>query len=390
MGERGRADGARTVTPFVLMLLLAGCIPQVAPPDGQYPARNEPRQDHPEQAAPQSYPAPPPGRADSQQDYPQPSDAPQRSYDQGRPDDYVASPRTVPPAWVSRPVTPDAQTISSTTYVVMQGDTLRGIADRTGSGSEAIARANGLAAPYTVRAGERLEIPGGRYHLVRAGQTGIAIARAYGVDWSKVITANDLSEPYILRVGMRILIPGGPVSLAERARAFHIDVDDIVTGGEPAIASNQRPARPSSSSSRILPSTEAIAEPARLKGVFAWPLRGTVVAHFGPGATGEKFNGIKIATPLNTPILASADGVVAYAGNEVANLGGLVILKHGDSWTTVYGNAGQLLVQRGQSVRKGQTIALSGDSGAADRPELHFEIRKGRTPVDPLGQLPKR
>jgi len=117
-------------------------------------------------------------------------------------------------------------------------------------------------------------------------------------------------------------------------------------------------------------------------------VRGRIVAHFGPGASGEKYNGIKIAVPIGTPILAAADGVVAYAGSGIPTLGGLVIVKHGDSWTTVYGHASQLLVQRGQSVRRGQTIALSGDSGLADRPELHFEMRKGRTPVDPQRQLP--
>jgi murein DD-endopeptidase MepM/ murein hydrolase activator NlpD len=302
----------------------------------------------------------------------------------------VRIPITAPPAWQARPVAATAQTVAASNYVVQPGDTLRGVADRTGAGSEAIARANGLAPPFVIRAGQRLAIPAGRYHLVRAGETGIAIARAYGVDWSQIIAANDLSEPYTLRVGMRVLIPGGPRTLAERAAAFTLDVDDIVTGGEPALASNQRPARPSSSPARVLPSSAALAEPVRLRGAFAWPMRGDIVARFGPGASGERYNGIEIAAPIGTPVLAAADGVVAYAGNEVANLGGLVILKHGDGWTTVYGHASRLLVQRGQSIKKGQTIASSGDTGSVDRPELHFEMRKGRTPVDPLGQLPSR
>ena len=70
-------------------------------------------------------------------------------------------------------------------------------------------------------------------------------------------------------------------------------------------------------------------------------------------------------------------------------LRGLVIVKHGDGWTSVYGHASKLMVQRGQSVKRGQTLALSGQTGFADRPELHFELRRGRTPVDPLSQLPK-
>ena len=89
-------------------------------------------------------------------------------------------------------------------------------------------------------------------------------------------------------------------------------------------------------------------------------------------------------------MLAAADGVVAYAGSDVAAFGGLVILKHGGNLTTVYGHASQLLVTRGQAVKKGQTVALSGNSGFADRPELHFEVRQGRTPVNPSGYLPSR
>lgn len=352
-----RAGYALSLLPLAL---LCGCIPQMQSAD-----------------RPPYAPAPP-------------TPYERQSYERQSVDNDVRSPPTAPSAWQARPVIANAQTIGASTYIVQPGETLRGIADKTGSGSEAIARANGLSAPFMIRAGQRLAIPAGRYHLVRAGETGIAIARAYGVDWSRIVTANDLSQPYTLRVGMRVLIPSGPQTVSERAAAFRLDVDDIVTGGEPALASNQRPARPTSSPGRVLPSSAALAEPARLHGAFAWPLRGTVVARFGPGASGERYNGIKIAAPLGTPILAAADGVVAYAGNEVANLGGLVILKHGDGWTTVYGHAGQLLVQRGQSVRKGQTIATSGDTGLADRPELHFEMRKGRTPVDPLGQLPSR
>ncbi|KQS04549.1 hypothetical protein ASG11_10050 [Sphingomonas sp. Leaf357] len=296
-----------------------------------------------------------------------------------------------PPAWQSRPVTPDAQTIPSGSYTVRPGDTLRAIADRSGAGSEAIARANALPPPYAIRAGQRLTIPGGRYHLVRQGQTGIAISRAYGIDWSRIVTANELAPPFVLRVGSRIVIPGnapGRSSIEERAAAFRLDVDDLVTGSSPAIAATERPAAPTKSPARVLAPTTPFKEPERLRGAFIWPVQGRVVGKFGPGASGEKNNGIKIATAIGTPIKAAADGVVAYAGDEIAALGGLVIVKHGDGWTTVYGHASRLLVQRGQAVKRGQTIALSGDSGFADRPEVHFEMRKGRTPVNPVAQLP--
>ncbi|GAA0729073.1 M23 family metallopeptidase [Sphingomonas japonica] len=300
------------------------------------------------------------------------------------------------PAWQTGSIAADARSVAATTYSVERGDTLRGIAERFGAGSEAIARANALTPPFTIFPGQRLVIPGGRYHLVRAGQTGIAIARAYGVDWSRIVTDNALEEPYILRIGQRILIPGGepgaaPVSYAERARAFELDIDDLVTGSEPAIADSQRPAAPSTSPKRVLSATTAVATPVRAsKGGFQWPVDGRITDRFGPGRSGERNDGIKLAVPNGTPIAAAADGVVAYVGSDIPSLGGLVILKHGSNLTSVYGHASELLVQRGQAVKRGQRIALSGDSGSAERPELHFEIRQGRTPVDPLTRLPPR
>lgn len=306
----------------------------------------------------------------------------------------VPAPAPTRPAWEARPVVADARDVEESTYQVRRGDTLRAVAERTGASVEAIARANGLEPPYPIRAGQTLRIPAGRYHLVRQGESGIAIARAYGVDWSRIVSSNEFSESYVLRAGQRILIPGaamsGPSRAAERAAAFRLDVEDILTGGEPALASNQTPAKPVARATRVLPPSAAIAPPKRLAGGgFVWPVKGRVVKRFGPGASGERNDGIKIAVPVSTPVRATADGVVAYAGDGIAALGGLIIVKHGAGWTSVYGHASKLLVSRGQSVKRGQTIALSGETGYADRPELHFELRRGRKPVDPQSQLPQ-
>ncbi len=354
--------------PLLGAALLAGCIPSdVAPASGPPPL-----------------PPPPAARPIARQA--PPDHGPRRG------DEEVEALPAPRPAWEARPVTADARVVTASTYLVESGDTLRRVSERTGAGSEAIARANGLEPPFTVRVGQRLAVPAGRFHLVRPGQTGIAIARAYGVEWSRIVVANALVDPYILRVGQRVDVPGeerGPPTLAERAAAFKLDVDDILTGGEPALASDQVPALPAPTPARVLPATAAVLAPARLRSGFAWPVDGRVVTRFGRGRSGERNDGVEIAVPTDTPIRAAADGVVAYVGDGVASLGGLVIVKHGEGWTSVYGHASKLLVRRGQSVRRGATLALSGDSGRADRPTLHFELRRGRTPVDPLGQLPR-
>ena len=295
------------------------------------------------------------------------------------------------PVWTAQQVVANARTVNASTYVVQPGETLRGVGNRTGAGSEAIARANGIAPPYMLRAGQRLSIPGGRYHLVAEGETGIAIAAAYGVPWRQIVDVNGLEEPYVLRRGQRLLLPGGtpasPPSIEQRAAAFRIDIDDVLTGGQPA-AKDNAPVAAASSRPSPLPANKPIAQPAAFSGSFAWPVKGTILSRFGPGESGAKNNGIDIAAPNGTPIRAAPDGVVAYAGDKIAVFGGLVLINHGSSWVSAYGHASRIDVVRGQKVTKGQVIGLTGDTGYASRPKLHFELRKDRVPVNPIGQLP--
>jgi len=281
--------------------------------------------------------------------------------------------------------------VPSSVYVVKAGDSLRRISDKTGAASEAIARANNIPPPFVIRTGQRLKIPGGRYHLVRAGQSGIAIARAYGVDWSQVATMNQLEEPYILRTGQRLLLPSkaevSSMTVEQRAAAFRIDIDDLITGGEPALASNQKTVKPVETPKRALAPTVAVGEPSRFSGRFAWPLTGRILTSFGSKGNGIVSNGLDIAAEQGAPIRAAADGVVAYVGTEVAGLGGLVLIRHGDGWITAYGHADDIEVSRGQAVKQGQVIARA--SGQADSPRVHFEMRQKRVPVDPMKYLPR-
>ncbi|MBC2778161.1 M23 family metallopeptidase [Parasphingopyxis marina] len=297
------------------------------------------------------------------------------------------------PVWRAQSVFANADTVQATRYTVQPGDTLSGIARQTGAGVDAIARANALPPPYLIRPGQTLDIPGGRYHEVRRGETGIAIARAYGVDWSRVVTLNQLDEPYILRVGQRIRLPSeaevSSMTREQRAAAFDLDIDDIVTGGEPALAENEATTPPVRTAERVLPPDAAVRSPANFAGRFGWPMTGPILSRFGVGGTeGLRNNGIDIAAARGTPVLASAEGVVLYAGDEIQVHGGLVLLSHGDGWITAYAHLEDLQVARGQRIERGQMIARASDTGQVDRPQLHFEIRRNRQPVDPALHLP--
>ncbi|MEO0441991.1 MAG: LysM peptidoglycan-binding domain-containing M23 family metallopeptidase [Pseudomonadota bacterium] len=308
-----------------------------------------------------------------------------------------------PAPWQARGVVPVALDVADMTYIVKPGDTLRGIANTTGAGSQIIAKANGLTAPYIISPGQRLAIPGGRYHRVSSGETGIAIARAYGVPWREVVDLNDLEEPFVLRVGQKLLLPASaprdPVnmSLEQRAAAFRLDIDDIVTGGQPALPDPGLPdpglssvaAEPSDWRKAVMPE-KRVTPPSAFAGRFNWPVDGKLLSGFGSKGGGVVNDGVNIAVSEGTPIRAAADGVVAYSGDEIDVFGGLILINHGSGWVTAYGHAARLNVERGAKVRAGEVIGLVGDSGYVEEPQLHFEIRKNRKPVDPALHLPKR
>jgi murein DD-endopeptidase MepM/ murein hydrolase activator NlpD len=120
---------------------------------------------------------------------------------------------------------------------------------------------------------------------------------------------------------------------------------------------------------------------------FAWPVRGPVISAFGPGADGERNDGVNIAAMLGAPIHAAAAGTVTYAGDALKDYGNLILIAHPGGYITAYAHAQNLMVARGDRVEKGQIIGTAGESGGVDRPQLHFEIREGGKPVDPLRLL---
>lgn len=311
-----------------------------------------------------------------------------------------------PPVWESRSVSANAADVLGTVYVVQPGDTLRGIGNRTGAGSEAIAAANALSAPYMLRPGQQLTIPGGRYHAVAQGETGIAIAYAYRVSWSDIVALNALEEPYILRVGQRLKLPDGAVGQSaqtvqaaqpassnppgrSRIGALVVNIDDVVTGSQPAIAEGKAVPRAKAAAAPVAASSP-VAVPSAFAGRFAWPMGGALLTRYGPVGKGQISNGIDITATRGAPFRAAADGVVSYAGSEVAIYGGLILISHGGGWVSAYGHAERIDVARGQAVKAGQVLGAAGQSGFAETPKLHFELRKDRKPVDPLLYLPKR
>jgi murein DD-endopeptidase MepM/ murein hydrolase activator NlpD len=226
-------------------------------------------------------------------------------------------------------------------------------------------------------------------HVVAPGETLHSISRLYGKPVLVLAKANNISPDTMVRVGDRIVIPDVRVpprpALVAPQRA---EAPLAAPGPDLATAESPHSARIATTAAPPAPQNSVkTAEPAGDLPTFRWPVRGRIIAGFGPKPNGLQNDGINLAVPEGTPIKAAEDGVVAYAGNELKGYGNLVLVRHSNGFVTAYAHASEILVKRGETVKRGQVIAHSGQTGNVTSPQLHFEIRKGATPVDPAQYL---
>jgi lipoprotein NlpD len=291
-----------------------------------------------------------------------------------------AAPVAVEPVFVAAPVTIAPEVVPAGTVVVGKGETLYALSRRINVEVGDLVRANALEPPYGLRAGQTLTIPAARYHRVRPGETAFAIARAYSVDQALFARLNGLEAPYAVKLGQRLKLPAA-LSLEERAAQFTLAIPKAKMPAAPSAPPEPASAPPPVDPPEAPSATRAVA--------FLWPVDGRVISRFGPKPGGRFNDGINIAAPMNAPIRAAAPGVVAYVGDRLSAFGNLLLIKHSDGWVTAYAHCAEILVKRGDTVTAGEVVARVGRTGVVDSPQLHFEIRQGRRPLDPLGQLPR-
>ncbi len=253
--------------------------------------------------------------------------------------------------------------------VVGPGDTVYGLARRHRVSVRAIINANRLRPPYHLIKGERIVLPRAREHVVKRGDTLTAISRNYQIGLYELARLNALGAPYTIRVGQRLRI--GAATASDKTEK----------------KTSRRLKRPKSHALAAKSAAKYIAKsiprPPRLSGGFLWPVRGKVISGYGPRAKGLYNDGIDISAPKGTTVRASENGVVAYAGDDLKAFGNMLLIRHAGGWVTAYAYNERLLVKRGEVVKKGQTIALVGSSGTVTRPQLHFEMRRGKRTFDP-------
>jgi murein DD-endopeptidase MepM/ murein hydrolase activator NlpD len=330
---------------------------------------------------------------------------------------------TVPPRSVAA-ARPSAQ--NGATIIVGTSDTLDGLAKRYNVSAAAILQANGYKGPRALSPGQQLIIPKqtavaaaapalapaaskpvaavagpSSVHVVNRGDTLISIARRNNVPVGELARANNLDQTAKLSLGMKLTVPGSRSAAATAAPAAQpvaavAPAQPATTVAVPATkmasAGPLQAARLASATTNVVEEKPVVVEQAPVKPseatgalpTFRWPVRGKVITTYGAKTNGKSNDGINLAVPEGTPVKAAEDGVVAYSGNELKGYGNLVLVRHSNGYVTAYAHASELMVKRGDTIKRGQIIAKSGQSGEVGSPQLHFEIRKGSSPVDPL------
>jgi murein DD-endopeptidase MepM/ murein hydrolase activator NlpD len=272
--------------------------------------------------------------------------------------------------------------------VVANGETLDSLSGRYGVPAAAILSANGLSSASEVKGGMHIIVP--VYH---ADGHGLASAeektKKHGKDVAEAEpskSARKAKDKEKEKTAAKADKPGkeaeksgkekgSAVAEVEPSKASQIKkpaIDKTPTGNLESGAAASKPAL-----------TGAQADAAGTEPEFRWPARGRIIQGFKAGGN----DGINISVPSGTSVRAAENGVVVYAGDGLKGYGNLVLIKHPNGFVTAYGNNEELDVKRGETVKRGQVIAKSGDTGNVNSPQLHFELRKGSTPVDPTSYL---
>ena len=293
----------------------------------------------------------------------------------------------------------DAEGLAGQGYVVRPGDTLSIIAERYGTTVDEIVSANRISDPDRVRAGSRIVVPNRKpVEKVKVPKQGRVVTQSVPQepkaqkiqeqknqgneqqDAERDPAASELASPPEGEEEPRKRPNDVIVAPAEPAQKSESDDEKA----SPNLAPNAGQIAPQSGMAQAPSATQA---PQFASLGFNWPVEGRLLNKFGPGGGGD---GIDIAVAEGTPVKAALGGDVIYAGNSLSGYGNLVLLRHEDGLVTAYAYNQELLVKKGVRVLQGEVIANSGKTGAAREAALHFEVRRGTQPVDPLSFLPPR
>ncbi|RYY95787.1 MAG: LysM peptidoglycan-binding domain-containing protein, partial [Alphaproteobacteria bacterium] len=311
-------------------------------------------------------------------------------------------------------------------------DTLYHISRRYSVNMRALIETNDLDAPYALDRGDVIYLPPPNVHVVERGETLYSVSRRYNVDTRSLALLNSMQRPWTIWPGDELLLP--PLAREQERAVVMPQAAPVIAASAPIVAPqvakpivptspNDKPISLTNSAKGLeskpvdkamdktldkpveqkpatvkaapkpapaLPPAPPKSTPAPVAGArdFVWPISGDVLKGFGTSADGIRNDGVNIAASHGAEVKAAAGGEVVYAGSELAGFGNLILIRHPGGWVTAYAHSDALKVKEGDLVKQGQTIATAGKTGNASQTQVHFELRKGKEPVDPALHLP--
>lgn len=285
--------------------------------------------------------------------------------------------------------------VSSTDLPVISASTQGSSAPMSAPSSSAAVQV--ASQPAAVTASPNLvAVPKDAYvHVIESGESLYTIARRYDVTAQAIIQANGFTSPDKIYVGQKIVIPGRPDLLTKKGPASPVTGDEATTapvevasiapnGGAPIAQEALATETETTQVAAAKPLQQPAVEPT-LSGAdkFRWPVSGRIITDFA----NSKGTGINIEAPEGAAIRAAENGQVIYVGNGVEGYGNLVLIRHPNGYVSAYAHLRDTKVEKGDVINRGDQIGTAGMTGSVSRPQLHFELRKGATPVDPVPLL---
>ncbi|MBL8637098.1 MAG: peptidoglycan DD-metalloendopeptidase family protein [Alphaproteobacteria bacterium] len=276
-------------------------------------------------------------------------------------------------------------------HTVSKGETVWLISQKYRVELRDVLEANHLFAPYRLTKGMRIGIPAPRTYQIRSGDTLYKVSRLFETSTTELVQLNRFKSPYVFRVGQVIRIPmkkkpsetkkeiplsrtAAKIALPDVRKNNGItrEVLPPLAGMAPQTEQREKKEEP----------VPIQATPSR-SGGFIKPVNGRIISRFGPKADGLHNDGINIQARKGDPVRAAENGVVVYANKQIEGYGNLVLIRHAEQYVSAYAHLDRILVRKGEGVKRGQTIGTVGTSGRVEKPQLHFEIRKGTEALDP-------
>ncbi len=254
---------------------------------------------------------------------------------------------------------------------VRAGDTIYTLANRYQVTPRRIILANDLAPPYDLTGLSTLNVPKPRAHIVVSDDTLETLTARYKVNTNALIALNNLKQPYSL-------YPGQSISIPRRMDYSLLDLPQDRAIPAPTVSQETGTA--------IIPQTNLTSRTVSYSSTapdFTWPVNGDIIMPFGTSSRGVHNDGVNIAANKGDAVRASQSGQVAFVGAGLKAFGNLVLVKHSGGWITAYAHLDEVTVKEGDQLDRGQVLGVVGQTGRVDSPQLHFEIRKSREPVNP-------